>query len=169
MTNSIAGLDPAMIRRFTFVLEIANPPLRVLKDLTHRKTREISRRKELTRLTKSNFLSPGIIAQAAEILEILSMSSLKLSSKVAMEIITEKLKAQGLPKLPPIENNQSYLYDPDLTNSTLALKRSQKALNVPGVQKFAFMDLPGPGKLPMPSGWQNTLKNHSSFEKLLTY
>ena len=66
-------------------------------------TREISRRKRINSTYKKQLSFPGIIAQAAEILEILSMSSLKLSSKVAMEIITEKLKAQGLPKLPPIE------------------------------------------------------------------
>ncbi len=146
MTNSIAGLDPAMIRRFTFVLEIANPPLRVLKDLTHRKLGKFLDEKELTRLTKSNFLSPGIIAQAAEILEILSMSSLKLSSKVAMEIITEKLKAQGLPKLPPIENNQSYLYDPDLTNSTLALKKIAEGVKRAGSAKICIYGPPGTGK-----------------------
>lgn len=146
MTNSIAGLDPAMIRRFTFVLEIANPPLRVLKDLTHRKLGKFLDEKELTRLTKSNFLSPGIIAQAAEILEILSMSSLKLSSKVAMEIIIEKLKAQGLPKLPPIENNQSYLYDPDLTNSTLALKKIAEGVKRAGSAKICIYGPPGTGK-----------------------
>ena len=146
MTNSIAGLDPAMIRRFTFVLEVANPPLRVLKDLTHRKLGKFLDEKELTRLTKSNFLSPGIIAQAAEILETLSMGSLQLSSKVAMEIITEKLKAQGLPKLPPIENDQSYLYDPDLTNSTLDLKKIAEGVKRAGSAKICIYGPPGTGK-----------------------
>lgn len=146
MTNSIAGLDPAMIRRFTFVLEVPNPPLRVLKELTHQKLGKFLDEKELTRLTKSNFLSPGIISQAAEILETLSMISLNLSSKVAMEIITEKLKAQGLPKLPPIENDQSYLYDPDLTNSTLDLKKIAEGVKRAGSAKICIYGPPGTGK-----------------------
>lgn len=146
MTNSIGGLDPAMIRRFTFVLEVANPPLRVLKELTHQKLGKFLDERELTRLTKSNFLSPGIISQAAEILETLSMTSLKLSSKVAMEIITEKLKAQGLPKLPPIENDQSYLYEPDLTSSTLELKKIAEGVKRAGSAKICIYGPPGTGK-----------------------
>ena len=146
MTNSIGGLDPAMIRRFTFVLEVPNPPLRVFKELTHQKLGKFLDEKELTRLTKSNFLSPGIIVQAAEVLETLSMSSLKLSSKVAMEIITEKLKAQGLPDLPPIENDQSYLYDPDLTNSTLELKKIAEGVKRAGSAKICIYGPPGTGK-----------------------
>ena len=146
MTNSIAGLDPAMIRRFTFVLEVANPPLRALKDITHQKLGKFLDEKELTRLTKSNFLSPGLITQVAEILETFSKTSMKLSSKVAMEIITEKLKAQGLPKLPPIENNQSYLYDPDLTNSMLELKNIAEGVKRAGSAKICIYGPPGTGK-----------------------
>ena len=146
MTNSIAGLDPAMIRRFTFVLEVANPPLRALKDITHQKLGKFLDEKELTRLTKSNFLSPGLITQVAEILETFSKTSMKLSSKVAMEIITEKLKAQGLPKLPPIENNQSYLYDPDLTNSMLELKKIAEGVKRAGSAKICIYGPPGTGK-----------------------
>lgn len=146
MTNSISQIDASMIRRFTFVLEVGNPPLTQLKEFAQKKLGNFLDDKNLSRLTQSRYLSPGLISQASEILSSLNESLVNYPPEIVMSIIEEKLKAQGFGELPRSVNDDSYLYDPALTNSTLNLFELAKGVKEAGAARICIYGPPGTGK-----------------------
>lgn len=144
-TNSIIGMDPAIIRRFKFVLEVGYPPKKQMKKIAETKLGAYLSQENLARIVNTSHLSPAILAQVGNLAESLNGPGNKVSEDRLMSVISDVLKAQGFGALAPLRT-LSTLYDPKLTNTLADLAGIAKGLRKTGSGRICLYGPPGTGK-----------------------
>lgn len=153
VSNSLCGLDPAFVRRFSFVLELNAPP-RKQRIHTYEKIFGASARPDfLETLARSEALTPAVVAQTKRVASVIcSQKKIPQSDprfeKTFKHLVVQTLKAQGHSTLeldstlPPVPK----VYDPKLLNCDVPLLPIAESLKNNRSCRMCFYGPPGTGK-----------------------
>lgn len=144
MSNSIDGIDPAMIRRFDIVLKIENPPRRRMEALAREKLGDFLSPQGLSRITETTCISPAIIDQIASIADNMKQCRFDISEENLLALIDEKIQAQGYGRLAAPKKNA--IYDATLTNASCDLMKIAEGVRSNPSARLCFYGPPGTGK-----------------------
>ncbi len=146
ISNDIASIDEAFLRRFDLVFELPVPPHSVRKQMLAEslKNTEVSK-KWIERMSHLEHLPPAVINRATRVNEIIGETGPELIEKGLEQIIGNTLKAMGH-KHQAVNPNPAGFYDPDLINTKAPLRKIAKGLKVSGEGRLCFFGAPGTGK-----------------------
>ncbi len=143
-SNSLSGIDPAILRRFTFTLEMPVPPKRLRRKLLCDLLKGFSLSPEWVERTASlDSLTPAMIRQLAELAQSLDAKTGKL--EVALDLwLAGRLRAINSPPLPPVKATQVFMCE--LVNANIEPKGVIEGLKQSGEGRLCLYGPPGTGK-----------------------
>ncbi len=142
--NSLDGIDPAILRRFTFILEVGVPPRSFRRKLLNQSVsgRNVSE-PWLERTASLECLTPAMTEQLSNLAASLSCCGPDLEA--AMDLwLNERLKAMGRQPLLPVKAQGSFRSD--LLNAEMDPKRIIEGLRQSGEGRLCLFGPPGTGK-----------------------
>jgi SpoVK/Ycf46/Vps4 family AAA+-type ATPase len=147
VSNDIAQIDPAFIRRFDYALEIPIPPRHVRADVLRqhlRKTRVSSQ--WIDRIAENRHLSPAIVARAARLTAKTGYLSADQTQACMERIIGNTLKAMGHEGQVTQQKGDQPAYRLDVLNSNCDLQGLLGGLEHQGQGRICLYGPPGTGK-----------------------
>lgn len=146
ISNDIASMDEAFLRRFDLVFELPVPPHSVRKKMLEESLKDTTvSKKWIERISHLEHLPPAVINRATRVNQIIGETSPELIEKGLEQIIGNTLKAMGH-KHQAINPAPAGFYDPDLINTKAPLKQIANGLKVSGEGRLCFFGAPGTGK-----------------------
>ena len=142
--NSLDGIDPAILRRFTFTLEVGVPPRSFRRKLLDQSVlgRNVSA-PWLERTASLECLTPAMTEQLGSLAASLSCCGLELEA--AMDLwLSERLKAMGQRPLLPVKEHSRFRSD--LLNTVMDPERIIAGLRQSGEGRLCLYGPPGTGK-----------------------
>jgi AAA+ superfamily predicted ATPase len=147
LTNSVACLDPAFIRRFDMAIELPVPPRSRRHAIVERACAGMLEPRAAERLAASSLITPAIVSRAASVVRTLEGQGDEAGAGAALEVLIRgTLKAQGeeLPAVDPSQLPESY--DPAFINTSLDLAGLAAGLAKSPSGRLCFYGPPGTGK-----------------------
>ncbi|WP_207002107.1 AAA family ATPase [Trinickia mobilis] len=96
LSNSVAGLDPAFVRRFDMVLQMPLPPSRMRERIIHAACGSHLLDSTAYRISRHSALTPGVVARAAAVLlEVADDWPPERFNETLERLVSGTLKAQG--------------------------------------------------------------------------
>jgi SpoVK/Ycf46/Vps4 family AAA+-type ATPase len=143
-TNSLRGVDPAILRRFTFTLEVPVPPRRLRKQLLGDLLTKYSLTPGwLDRVASLDCLTPAMTQQMAALASSLDTKAGKLEAALDLWL-AGRLKAMYKPPLPPVK--ATLVFKCELMNASLEPRELVKGLKKSGEGRLCLYGPPGTGK-----------------------
>lgn len=148
LTNSVACLDAALIRRFDLVVEVPVPPKAQRKAILAKTSGGLLNEAVMARLSQLEHMPPAVVARAAEVTRIITRETPILSPVAVMErLIDGTLKAQGQPSTGSAGASPGAgLYDPAFTRTDIDLVGLADGLKAGGGSRICLYGPPGTGK-----------------------
>ena len=116
ITNAVEALDPAVIRRFSLVIEIKNPPS-VVREAQLRQLPVALSPQTITTLATCEDLSPAVVSRAAGVISAIQKEISPDQTDQVMElIVNQTLLAQGHRPL-KLTHAADAVYDPTYVNT----------------------------------------------------
>ncbi len=148
LSNSIYGMDPAMIRRFDIVLEVAIPPKSHRERIIQKECGDLLDSNSLAHITESESLSPAIVSRSASVIRSIQSELGETSPSNAMELlVSNTLMAQ---RHKPIEKNDPNrlpaVYDPSFIHTDVDLSDVVSGLARTKAGRLCLYGPPGTGK-----------------------
>lgn len=100
LTNTLGGMDPALIRRFDIVLEVPIPPENVRRRIAESEVGNLVSADMIDRLALSGKLSPAVISRTASVIADLNLEDEKARDEACETLLSASLDAQSLGRLP---------------------------------------------------------------------
>lgn len=148
LTNSVAEMDPAFIRRFDLVLELPVPPKAKREQMVEVLCAGLAGTAAKTRLAASEYLAPGVLARASQVVRTVQETGEAIDPSGMLEyLVNNTLRAQGHPALP--KTNPSELptvYDPEFIQSDCDLNEVALGLVAGRSGRLCLFGPPGTGK-----------------------
>ena len=148
ITNSLAFMEPAYIRRFDMVIEMKNPNRTQRKEMIKSLCGGVVSESMVSKLAESEALTPAVVKNAIQVAASLDnkLPGVKVEDTV-VSLINSTLKAQGYKTLVINEyarglNN----YNPGLSNSDYNLKELKDGIESNGKARLCLYGPPGTGK-----------------------
>jgi AAA+ superfamily predicted ATPase len=142
--NSIEQLDPAFVRRFALVLEVAAPPLQVRQRLLADYASGLAVSVELQRrLADNSWVVPADAARAARVTRLARRG--EASSPLEDALVFERALRGGR-RAEPQRSGGELDYDPKLVNTSVPLERLTSGLSRRGQGSICLYGPPGTGK-----------------------
>jgi SpoVK/Ycf46/Vps4 family AAA+-type ATPase len=143
-SNSISGIDPAILRRFTFTLEVPVPPKRLRRKILDDLLEGFNLSPDwMGRTASLERLTPAMTRQLAELAQSLNAKAEKLEAVLDLWLASH-LKAMGAPPLPPIKKTQAFMCD--LMNADIEPNGIIEGLKKSGEGRLCLYGPPGTGK-----------------------
>ncbi len=144
ITNNINAIDPAIVRRFDYALELPIPPVSKRKKILKKYTEDILSEKTLQALAKEENIAPAVISRAAKIVGSLDNGD---KDEEFIHILNNTLKAQGY-KAIATSNSASLpsFYDPAFVNTITDLVQLVKGIEKNPNARLCLYGAPGTGK-----------------------
>jgi transitional endoplasmic reticulum ATPase len=143
-SNSLCGVDPAILRRFTFTLEVPVPAKRQRRKLLNELLAGFSLSTDwLNRTASLDCLTPAMTTQLATLSHSLNTEAEKLESELDLWL-TGHLKAMRAPPLSPIKMSQAF--ECELMNANMNPKGLIEGLRQSGEGRLCLYGPPGTGK-----------------------
>ena len=95
ITDSLAGMDPSILRRFQFILEVTKPPKEQMQKIAEHKLGKYLSAENIARILNIPQISPTNLNQAGLLAEDLMNSVCPISEDRLMSVIADILKTQG--------------------------------------------------------------------------
>lgn len=152
LTNDVASLDPAFVRRFDIVLELPVPPRAQRQRMLQAQGGHWLDAPRLQRLAECEQLSPAVIARASNVAQALAPRIGQEASAHALErLVNHTLQAQGHRPLQRHDlNGLPALYDPAFTHADTDLNALAQGLAAAQTQghgaRLCLYGPPGTGK-----------------------
>ena len=146
ITNSIQSIDPAMIRRFNLVIEVAAPDLRGRRKIVDQTFGNRLSFSAGERLVQTQHLAPAVLTQAAKVADAVGFGEGSIDEDDVLELINETLRAQGFESIPNQAVALPEVYDPSFVNSDLDLMQLAEGLCQAGGGRLCLYGPPGTGK-----------------------
>ena len=144
ITNNINSIDPAIVRRFDYALELPIPPVSKRKKILQKYTEGIISKQTLEALAKDENMAPAVVSRAAKV-----VSSLESDAKDEefVHILNNTLKAQGYKEI-NLKSAASLpsFYDPAFINSSTDLTQLAKGIEQNPNARLCLYGPPGTGK-----------------------
>lgn len=100
LSNSIANVDPAFLRRFDMVIEVPIPPRTQRQRIVERTCGDLVGPKCVARISESDRLAPAVVSRAASVVRALGQVRDGVDVEHALEhLISNTLEAQGHERL----------------------------------------------------------------------
>ena len=96
LTNTLGGMDPALIRRFDIVLEVPIPPENVRRRIAGKVVGNLVSAEMIDRLALSGKLSPAVISRTASVVADLNLKDEKARDEACETLLSASLDAQSL-------------------------------------------------------------------------
>lgn len=144
--NSIQHIDPAMLRRFSMVIEVKSPGLAYRRDMINEAFDHRLSKGTTERLALTENLSSAVIRSISEIVRETGKTSETPSEDEIIEMADQMLKAQRMGRV--VDNNTMLpeLYAPQFVNSELNLDHLLEGLRTAGCGRLCIYGPPGTGK-----------------------
>ena len=145
LSNSVEGIDPAIVRRFDVVLELKTPPTADREALLRNLPLNLPSH-TIRKLADCQQLTPAVVQRAARVLQSVSPEfSVDKSPAIFETIVNQTLRAQGLAQINSLHAGQA-IYDPRFVNSDLDLPDLATGVAQAGSARICLFGPPGTGK-----------------------
>ena len=148
LSNSIASLDAAFIRRFDMVIELPVPPKKQRERILQATCGDLLDADALARITESETLAPAVVTRAAAVVRSIRDGISAEAATAAVELlISNTLEAQGhkVPKKADAHRLPE-LYDPAFINADTDLSQVAAGLMRAKSGRLCLYGAPGTGK-----------------------
>jgi len=96
VSNTLAGVDPAHVRRFDYVLKVPIPPKSVRENILHNACGELIETETMARVAESTAASPAVVTRAARVAHLVQEDLPDRDASKAFELmVNNALEAQG--------------------------------------------------------------------------
>ncbi len=155
ISNAVACLDDAFIRRFDLVIEVPAPSKARRKEMLTQAGMGVLDDRTAAQLCETEHVTPAIISRAADVTRAINREAGTLEPGVVMtRLIDGTLKAQGFAitrashakALPEI-------YDPAFVNADVDVARLADGLKASGSGRICLYGPREPARRPMAAGW----------------
>ena len=146
LTNTLGGMDPALIRRFDIVLKVPIPPENVRRRIAESEVGNLVSADMIDRLALSGKLSPAVISRTASVIADLNLEDEKARDEACETLLSASLDAQSLGRLPGRAEGLPRFYDTEFVNTTADLKGICEGLKRCGAGRLCLYGPPGTGK-----------------------
>ena len=151
LSNSIADLDPAFVRRFDMMLELPVPPKAQRERILRTECADLLSPASISRLADVATLAPAVVARASAVGRAIAPKVGKLQAAKAVELLVgSTLQAQGHPPLPRKLNPHAALatdvYDASLVTADVDLLQLAVGLKRSRAGRLCLFGPPGTGK-----------------------
>lgn len=148
ITNNIASIDPAYVRRFDLVVEINSPPRRVRKELLNEYLVDLPVSTEWKKMMSDNeTLLPALIERSANVVRRSMLQVKPEKTEKTLEILLgNTIEAMGYSR-PIIKNTKSEIkYRLDMLNTDFPVESIYEGLKSFGQGRLCLYGPPGTGK-----------------------
>ncbi len=148
LTNSLAGMDPAYLRRFSFVLQVPVPPRSVRACLLNEATEGLGLSPTWRQVAAAHEgLSPALIHRAADVVRKVCGAEATLKpDDVATATLNGQFRALDLRLLQEVSSTSTPSFRPDLANADTDLLALVEGLRASGRGTICCFGEPGTGK-----------------------
>lgn len=148
ITNAIAGLDRAFIRRFAMVFEMPAPSARQLRNLVKKAVGDTVPAEVVAEVSENKHATPAVLARAANVVRTISSDlSPEHRAGAFRMLVNGTLTAQGHKALPPAKAvSLSELYDPACSTADADLRQLARGLQGEKSGRICLFGPPGTGK-----------------------
>ena len=146
IANAVRGLDPAVLRRFTFVIELRTPPPRVRRTIIERYTQGLTVSDAWkAKMSQDVRLAPGHIEAAARAARMVSPNGDNVDA-VLSRVLSAGWSAQGLEARPMPAHTDLGAWNPDFVNASCDLEQLANAAAKTRRGTILLYGPPGTGK-----------------------
>jgi len=148
LTNTLAGMDPAFLRRFAHVLQVPVPPRSVRTRLLSEATEGLGLSPDwLKSAADHEGLSPALIQRAADAVRRVSNADVTLKPDVvASATLNGQFRALNLRLLRDVPSSSAPPFRPDLANADIDLMALVEGLRTSSRGRICCFGEPGTGK-----------------------
>lgn len=148
LSNSIRGIDPALIRRFDMVLELPIPPKCHRRRILNAACANLLPSRSAALIAESDFLAPAVVTRAASVVQSIRDDLDADGAAAALELlIGNTLKAQGHRPLEKSDPNRlPEVYDPAFIHADTDLGSVAAGLAKSKTGRLCLYGPPGTGK-----------------------
>lgn len=148
LSNSVASIDPAFIRRFDMIIALPVPPKKQRERILQASCGDLLDPVALSRITELEALAPAVVTRAAGVVSVIRDGLSAQDATAALELlITSTLEAQGhvAPKQADA-NRLPDVYDPAFINADTDLGQIAAGLLRARSGRLCLYGPPGTGK-----------------------
>ena len=148
LSNSIAGLDPAFIRRFDMVFELPVPPKKQRERILLENCGDLLDPASIARIAEAESLAPAVVAKASSVVRSIREDLGEKGCAAAFErLISNTLEAQGhRPIVRGDPNRLPEIYDPGFIHADADLCAIAAGLIAARAGRLCLYGPPGTGK-----------------------
>ena len=146
--NSITDFDLAFIRRFCICFEMPMPVERERRKMVSTMFEQPIEGRLLKKIVANEHLVPALLEQTAQIVNVIGKHESEAArNKLAMQLLNDKLKAQGRQNI-EVGNAVQFdsQFDPVLVNCSVNLSGLRDGIGAAGQGRFCLYGPPGTGK-----------------------
>jgi SpoVK/Ycf46/Vps4 family AAA+-type ATPase len=145
ISNSVNGIDNAVIRRFDMVIEMPNPPKSKRIEIIQDHFGKSLKPNIVETIAEHPYVTPAILTRAAKVIEATKDENSDLQNSAIM-LISSTLKAQGFGAIPKPKSSIPNDYDPTLVNTKADLNEIAKGIVSHKSARLCLYGPPGTGK-----------------------
>ena len=148
LSNTVAGMDAAFIRRFDMVFELPVPPRSQRARIVQAHCGDLLDAPRLARIAEVEHLAPAVVARASAVAHAIAPTVGRAASASAFEhLVSHTLQAQGHRPLPRHDANRlPKVYDPALLHADADLAALAQGIAVTRNARLCLYGPPGTGK-----------------------
>ncbi len=148
LSNSIAGIDPAFIRRFDMVIELPVPTRSHRAAILHNSCSDLLDKQSISRIAEAESLAPAVVVKAASVIRSIRDQLGQNRASAAFErLIGSALEAQGHRRLVAHDPHRlPNIYDPAFIHANADLAGIATGLATAGAGRLCLYGPPGTGK-----------------------
>lgn len=147
VSNTVAQIDPAFLRRFDLVLEVPIPPASVRRQMFRKMMGGLAIRDEFVEAMSNNqHIVPGHLEKAFKVAGLVGEKDQASSEKVLSRVVHNLHKAMGLPAKVAHSRHKTGVYDLAFLNTDLNMESLVEICRVEAALKTCLHGPPGTGK-----------------------
>ncbi|HHH72327.1 MAG TPA: AAA family ATPase, partial [Sulfuricurvum sp.] len=145
ITNDVAAIDEAVIRRFDLSLEIPVPPLGKREEIVRAYSGDLLDEGTIRRLSRHERVSPAIVSSASRVTKSMIKSGADASGAFE-RIVSNTLKAQGYGTLETFKQASPGGFRPEYVNTETDLGLLAEGIKANPSARICLYGVPGTGK-----------------------
>lgn len=148
LSNSVSGLDPAFVRRFDLVIELAVPPRHQRERIVRDACADLVDARGIARLADSDVLAPAVIVRASDVVRSIrdQLPPDRVSTTVEL-LVNSTLEAQGHPRIAGEGTMRlPEVYDPAFIHSDIDPSSVVEGMRRTRQGRLCLFGPPGTGK-----------------------
>lgn len=146
MSNSIATMDPAVIRRFDQVIEVPIPPRRQRARLIEASCGGMLERQDIDRLAQFETLAPAVVVRAAGVVDLVKDELAGEAGAALLQLVGSTLRAQGHADGDLRSGSPVAAFDPAFLRADVDLRAVLEGMSATRSGRLCLYGPPGTGK-----------------------